>query len=134
MSVLARPGSTACAHAASLTGTGLPSCPVIDSIGLGGHHLPALARVAPTLANSSTLVGLTPSVNEACRWAFVTSAIERSVRLRVSGSMNGVLASDFMPSRTAMSTTSGTPVNSSSFTNAVFGDVASAVCSDILSA
>src|SRR5690348_15116049 len=61
--VFASPGSTACSHAASLTGTGLPSCPVTDSIGLGGHHRPALARVAPTLASSNTLVGLTPSVN-----------------------------------------------------------------------
>ena len=105
-----------------------------DSIGLGGHHRPALASVAPTLASSSTLVGLTPSVNEACRWSFVTCAIERSVRLRVFGSTNGVVASDFMPSRTAMSTTSGTPVNSSSLTNAVFGEVASACCSVIWSA
>ena len=70
-------------------------------------------------------------MNEACRWSLVTWAIERSVRLRVFGSTNGVVASDFMPSRTAMSTTSGTPVNSSSLTNAVFGDVASASCSDI---
>ena len=102
-----------------------------DSIGLGGHHRPALARVAPTLASSNTLVGLTPSVNEACRWSLVTCAIERSVRRRVFGSTNGVVASDFMPSRTAMSTTSGTPVNSSSLMNAVFGEVASASCSDI---
>src|SRR3954464_10805807 len=38
--VFARPGSTACSQAASLTGTGLPSCPVTDSMGLGGHHRP----------------------------------------------------------------------------------------------
>src|SRR5262245_56828659 len=41
--VFARPGSTVCAQAASLTATGFPSCPVIDSMGLGGHHRPALA-------------------------------------------------------------------------------------------
>jgi hypothetical protein len=76
------------------------------------------------LASSSTLVGLTPNVNEACRWSLVTCG-DRTVgappRVRVD---ERVVASDFMPSRTAMSTTSGTPVNSSSLTNAVFGEVA----------
>ncbi len=95
--------------------------------------MPALASVAPTLASSSTLVGLTPRVNEACFCAFVTSAIERSVGRPVRGSTNGVVASDRMPSRTAMSTTSGTPVNSSSLMNAVFGDCASASVSDMRS-
>src|SRR3954468_21640309 len=86
INVLASPGSTAWSQPASLTATGLPSCPVTDSIGEGGHHRPALARVAPTLASSNTLVGLTPSVNEACRWSLVTCAIDRSVRLCVFGS------------------------------------------------
>ena len=113
-----------------MTGTGWPLASVIASIGLGGHHLPLLARVAPTLASSSTLVGDTPRVNEACFWALVTSAIDRSVRRPVLGSTNGVLASDFMPNRTAMSTTSGTPVNSSSLMNAVFGDWARASVTD----
>ena len=98
-----------------------------DSIGLGGHHLPPdWPAWRPTFDSSSTLVGLTPRVNEACFWALVTSAIDRSVRRPVFGSTNGVVASDFIPSRTAMSTTSGTPVNSSSLMNAVFGDCASA--------
>ena len=132
--MFANPGSTACSHAASLTGTGLPSWAVTDSMGLGGHQRPALASVAPTLASSKTLVGLTPRVNEAWRWSLVTCAIERSVRRRVFGSTNGVVANDFMPSRTAMSTTSGTPVNSSSLMNAVLGEVASASCSDMWSA
>ena len=48
----------------------------------------------------------------------------------VFGSSNGVVASDRSPSRTDMSTTSGTPVNSSSLMNAVFGDVASASVMD----
>src|SRR3954468_6453103 len=56
ISVFARPGSTACSHAASLTGTGLPFWSVTESIGDGGHQRPALARVAPTLASSNTLV------------------------------------------------------------------------------
>ena len=77
-------------------------------------------------------------MNDACFCALVTSAIERSVRRPVFGSTNGVVASDFIPSRTAMSTTSGTPVNSSSLMNAVFGDWASASvidsCSGRLSA
>src|SRR5262245_9388929 len=38
--VLASPGSTACSHGASVSGTGLPAESVIDSIGLGGHHTP----------------------------------------------------------------------------------------------
>jgi hypothetical protein len=99
---------------------------VTCSIGLGGHHFPPDARVAPTLESSSTLVGDTPRVKEACFWALVTSAIDRSVRRPVLGSTNGVVANDFMPNRTAMSTTSGTPVNSSSLMNAVFGDWARA--------
>ena len=69
-------------------------------------------------------------MNDACFCALVTSAIDRSVRRPVFGSTNGVVASDFMPSRTAMSTTSGTPVNSSSLMNAVFGDWASASVTD----
>ena len=72
-------------------------------------------------------------MKDACFWALVTSAIDRSVRRPVAGSTNGVVARDFMPSRTAMSTTSGTPVNSSSLMNAVFGDVASASVTDIFS-
>src|SRR4051795_4661382 len=124
--VFASAGSTTCSHGASVTATAAPVGSVIDSIGLGGHHLPELASVAPTLASSSTLVGVTPRVNDACFWALVTSAIERSVGRPVRGSSNGVVASERMPSRTAMSTTSGTPVNSISFTNAVFGDWASA--------
>ncbi len=59
--VFARPGSTAWSHGASVTGTGWP-------FGVGdrldraraGTTCRALARVAPTLASSSTLVGLTP--------------------------------------------------------------------------
>ena len=90
--------------------------------------------MAPTLDSSSTLVGDTPRVKEACFWALVTSAIDRSVRRPLLGSTNGVVASDFMPSRTAMSTTSGTPVNSSSLMNAVFGDWASASVMDSRSA
>ena len=109
-----------------MIGTGCPFVSVIESIGLGGHHFPLLASVAPTFDSSNTLVGLTPRVNDACFCALVTSAIERSVRRPEFGSMNGVLASDLMPSRTAMSTTSGTPVNSSSLMNAVFGDWANA--------
>src|SRR5690606_17114114 len=97
-SVLSRPGSTTCSHGASVTSTGLPAGSVIDSMGLGGHHRPALARVAPTLASSSTLVGVTPRVNEAWFWALATSAIERSVRRPVAGSTNGVVASERMPS------------------------------------
>ena len=128
-SVFANAGSTACSHGASVIGTGFPAASVTFSMGEGGHHFPALSRVAPTLASSSTLVGVTPRVNEACFCALVTSAIDRSVR-RPSGATNGVEASDFIPNRTAMSTTSGTPVNSSSLMNAVFGDNASASCSD----
>src|SRR3712207_5150316 len=60
--VFASPGSTACLHWASVTGTGAPVGSVIDTIGVGGHHLPDDARVAPTLASSSTLVGDTPRV------------------------------------------------------------------------
>ena len=90
--------------------------------------------MAPTLDSSSTLVGDTPRVKEACFWALVTSAIDRSVRRPLLGSTNGVLANDFMPNRTAMSTTSGTPVNSSSLMNAVFGDCANASVTDSRSA
>jgi hypothetical protein len=106
---------------------------VTESIGEGGHHFPPDASVAPTFDSSSTLVGDTPRVNDACFCALVTSAIERSVRRPVPGSTNGVVASDFIPSRTAMSTTSGTPVNSSSLMNAVLGDWASASVTDSLS-
>ena len=124
--MFASPGSTAWLHGASVIRTGCPLGSVIASIGDGGHHLPCEARVAPTLDSSSTLVGDTPRVKEACFCALVTSAIDRSVRRPVFGSTNGVVASDFIPNRTAMSTTSGTPVNSSSLTNAVFGDWANA--------
>ena len=41
---------------------------------------------------------------------------------------SGVVASERMPIRTAVSTTGATPVVSSSLTNAVFGDWASASC------
>src|SRR4051812_22121822 len=89
--VLASPGSTAWSQGASVTGTGCPEESVTDSTGEGGHHLPPLARVAPTFASSRTLVGLTPRVNDACFCALVTSAIERSVRRPVFGSTNGVV-------------------------------------------
>ena len=131
--VLARPGSTAWLHGGSMMATGWPAWSVTESIGLGGHHMPPLASVAPTLASSSTLVGLTPRVNEACFCSLVISAMERPVRTPLSPTYS-VVASDFMPRRTAMSTTSGTPVNSSSLTKAVFGDWARASWSDIRSA
>src|ERR1043165_8895046 len=60
----ARPGSTACSQPGSLIATDLPSRSTTWSIGLGGHHRPSLTSVAPTLDSSSTLVTVTPSVNE----------------------------------------------------------------------
>src|SRR5882757_2354956 len=125
-SVLANPSGSARSQGSSVTGTGLPFASVTESIGLGGHHMPPLSSVAPTLASSRMLVGVTPRVNEARCCALVTSAMERLVRLPVAGSTNGVVASERSPILTAMSTTAGTPVNSSSFTNAVFGESASA--------
>src|SRR5882757_2557632 len=127
-SVLASPAGSTRSQGSSVIGTGAPFEPVTWSIGLGGHQVPALPRVAPTLASSRMLVGDTPRVNEARFCALVASAMERLVRLPVEGSTNGVVASERMPIRTAMSTTGATPVNSSSLTNAVFGDWASACC------
>src|SRR5882757_7926074 len=51
-SVLASPGSSACSHGSSVSGTGFPEESVTSSIGLGGHQVPELSRVAPTLASS----------------------------------------------------------------------------------
>src|SRR5882757_10252141 len=124
--VSASPGGSTFSQGSSVTGTGLPAQSVTWSIGLGGHQVPALFRVAPALASSRMLVGDTPRVKDARPCALVASAIERLVRLPVPGSTNGVVASERRPIFTAMSTTGATPVNSSSLTNAVFGDSASA--------
>src|SRR5580765_3877969 len=61
--VSARPRSSTCSQPGSARATGAPAASVIRSIGDGGHQRPLLASVAPTLANSSALVGVTPRVN-----------------------------------------------------------------------
>src|SRR6476646_9509731 len=55
---------TTCSHGGVLIWTGLPVWSTTLAIGLGSHHTPPLARVAPTLASSSGLSGLTPRVND----------------------------------------------------------------------
>ena len=66
-------------------------------------------------------MGDTPSVNDACASALTRSAIDGAPGASLTGS-----PSEVIPSRCAMSTTGATPVLSSSFTNAVLGDWASA--------
>src|SRR4051794_17600825 len=69
-SVFASPGGTTCSHACCLTGTGLPSRPVMDRIGFGGHHMPPLISVAETFDISSGLTGLLPRVNDSLFWKY----------------------------------------------------------------
>ena len=63
--LLARAGSTTCWHASCLSTTGAPVESVTPSIGVGGHHVPPEASVAPTLESSSGFTGVTPRVKEA---------------------------------------------------------------------
>src|ERR1700712_1835 len=52
-------------HAADgFSETTLPLRSTTLLIGVGGHQTPSEATVAPTLANSSGLTGVTPSVND----------------------------------------------------------------------
>ena len=62
--VRASSGGTACSQGVLSQVTNLPLRSVMVSIGVGGHHLPSEARVAPTLASSSGLTGETPRVKE----------------------------------------------------------------------
>ena len=127
------PGSTACSHGASVTGTGLPAASVIDSIGLGGHHMPRAGQRGADVGQLQH-AGRAHAEGERGLLLRLGDLGDRAVGAAArAGSTNGVVASDCMPSRTAMSTTSGTPVNSSSLMNAVFGDSASASVSDIRS-
>jgi len=62
--VLANPSGTTCSHFAIGTLISLPLRSSTFSIGVGGHHMPPDARVAPTLDSSNALSSNGPSVNE----------------------------------------------------------------------
>ena len=64
VSVLAKPSGTTCSHFAVGTLISLPLRSSTFSIGVGGHHIPPDARVAPTFDNSSALTSNGPSVKE----------------------------------------------------------------------
>jgi len=68
--VFARPGGTTCSHGGAFTLTGLPLASVIESMGVGGHHMPPEDRVAATLDSSTGSTASGPRVNEA-RFCFL---------------------------------------------------------------
>src|SRR5438132_460259 len=63
-SVLASPSGTACSHGCSGTSTFLPLRSSTSTIGVGGHQVPPLIRVAATLAISKVLTGAGLRVKE----------------------------------------------------------------------
>ena len=118
--VLASPSSTTCSHCGSFSSTGFPVRSVIDSMGLGGHHTPPDARVAPTLDSSSALTAVGPRVNDPRLFFLMNPLIESppaAVPLR---------SYERKPSRTAMSTVGATPTSLMRLTNVVLGDWARA--------
>src|SRR5699024_9941932 len=76
--VSARPGSITCSHSGSASSTGLPVRSVMDSMGLGGHHTPPEAMVAPTLDSSIGLTEVGPRVNDPRLFFLMNPAIESS--------------------------------------------------------
>ena len=123
--VLARPGATTWAQDWSfLRSTGAPVEVVTASIGLGGHHMPPEASVAPTLASSTMLTRFTPRVNDAEFSALTLSATLRSGFSSVGADFG--VANERMPSFTAMSTVGVTPTLVMRPTKPVLGDWARA--------
>src|SRR6478735_7452551 len=69
--VRASSAGTACWHSGLSQVTNLPLRSMMVSTGVGGHHLPSEANVAPTFASSSGLTGDTPRVNDAIFCAMI---------------------------------------------------------------